>query len=577
MTAPSLDWPPYLILTPLFGALLVVLVGWLSRHLRNWLLVLTLLADLSLALRWRTPTGPSSMVASTIEASGRQVTFTLRNDALSGLLLVLLAASALVIAYAAAGLANRPHGLRSSVSFLLALAAANGALLSGDWLTLYGFAELTSLFLMMLLLSESSALAQRAGFKLFAAVEVAGLTLLLASLLMSAQRASLDLAALQSLAGLGVVVQAMLLAMAARAGLVPLHTWLTEALQTASWPAGALIGTLAAPLGCYLLLRLAASPAASGLPLQGTLLALGVATVLVAAYVMLQRRSVQQAIATLALAQGGFFALGLAAGGALGVEAALAQLVYMVLFVSLPLIALGSLPGSADAAAAPSSAIARRPLAGLLLAASLLSAAGLPPFYGFFAREYVLQALLLAGSIPHLLSALAVLLASGALLAGVAKLIALMFAGEEVAVVAQRSLTRPVLALPLGVAAAVMLAFGAAPLTLHRWLIGPALAAALPLPGGATLAGMTWGTGLAGLLLILALFGGGWVFLTAGRRSPASIATSAFDAHLGSVAADLAYLSKAGYFDPYNLAVVVTSIGRGVALALGWVLGKLAI
>ena len=573
----SLDWPVYLILTPGLGALLVVLVGWLSRSLRNWLVVLTLLANLWLALRLRTPAAPAGMSLTTVEASGRQLTFTLHGDALGGLLLVLLAAGALLVAFAAAELAAWPSSLGGAVAFLLAVAAANGAFLAGDLLTFYGFAELSSVFLFLLLLAEPDTAAQRAGFKLFAAVAMAGFALLLAILLLLAKRAVLDLSALQSLAGLGVVAQVTLVAVAARAGFAPLHSWLTGALHSASWPAAGLIGVLAAPIGCYLLLRLAAPPAAAGLPLQSVLLVLGIATVLVAGYAVLQQHDLRQAIATLVVAQGGFFALALAAGGALGKEAALAQLAYTVLFVPLPFIALGSLPGSGDGAEGLRSAVARRPLAGLALAVALLSAAGLPPFYGFFARTYVLQALLSAGSAGHLLGAFALLLSSGALLAAMAKLVGLLFAGEGGADRQRWWQGRRTAAVPVAVAAIVTLAFAAAPLTLHRWLLGPASTVALRLPEGAAPAGVTLGTALAGTLLIVALVCGGWTFLTAGRRSPLPAAKTMSDIRLRPVVADIAYLAKAGYFDPYNLAVVVTGVGRAVAIALGRVLDRLAI
>src|SRR5438093_4759872 len=178
-----------------------------------------------------------------------------------------------------------------------------------------------------------------------------------------------------------------------KAGLAPMHTWLPDAHSEAPAPVSALMSGVLLSVGIYALLRfkpvvdLAAGPAFA----RRILLALGLASMAVAALFLWTSQNFKRMLASSSVEHIGIACLGLGFGGAWGVTGALLHLANHALAKSALFLLAGRIRAAYDSAEvlAVRGLLGPLPRTGGAFLAAMLALMGLPPF-GLFTSEVMI-------------------------------------------------------------------------------------------------------------------------------------------------------------------------------------------
>lgn len=207
----------------------------------------------------------------------------------------------------------------------------------------------------------------------------------------------------------------LLLAFFFKVGLAPLHLWIPDVYDGSPTVAVAYFATAAKGAFALALLRLLYQVFHPLLPFfQGLLLGASLLSILVGTLGALHQHRLKRLIGYSGIVHGGYVGLALSTGSQVGLVAAMAYLA-IYLFLSLNLFSLlypsGRWKGREELRTLGDLATLLRsdPPASVYLALNLFSLAGLPPLAGFFAKLYVLLALVDSG---HVLVSVLVLLLS---------------------------------------------------------------------------------------------------------------------------------------------------------------------
>ncbi len=260
-----------------------------------------------------------------------------------------------------------------------------------------------------------------ATIKFFLYTFIGSLLMLVALIYMYLKSGSYELAVLQrmplTLNEQTFIFLAFFAAFAVKVPMWPVHTWLPDAHVEAPTGGSVVLAAIMLKMGGYGFLRfsLPMAPDASR-ELDWLIIALSLIAVVYIGFVALAQRDMKKLIAYSSIAHMGFALMGLAAGGAEGVQA---MLIYMVIYVTMnvgtfafimsmekdgkPVTDIGSLNQFSK----------REPMKALAMLVLLFSLAGVPPMLGFFGKFYVLKAavdggmtwLALAGAIASVIGA----------------------------------------------------------------------------------------------------------------------------------------------------------------------------
>ncbi len=363
---------------PLLGALCYAVLGW--RPATAW--VGAGVAGLVLAA--------GVGAAAEVVGSG---TFTaaegvLRADAPAAFLLLVVGAVAVLATVATpahlaaeieAGRATTRTARRLCAAVQLFLAAAGLAVLAAELGVLWVAVEAAVVVTGFLIGQGASRAAAEAAWK-FVMICSAGLALALLGIVLTGYVGS-------DVDGVRIAVVLLVVGFGALAGIAPLHAWLPDAHGQAPAPVAALLSGVLLPVAGYAILRVRAlSDAALG-PVFGRVLlaALAVASLLVAASLLLAQRDYQRMLAYSSTGQFGLVALGVAVGGPLAVAAVLLHmlghgLVKAVLFLGAGRIR--QLTGTSRTEGVRGLA-ARHPALAAGVGLGVLALLGLPPFSMF--------------------------------------------------------------------------------------------------------------------------------------------------------------------------------------------------
>jgi hydrogenase-4 component F len=320
---------------PIAAALVYAVAGW-RPHTSAWAGVVTtaLLAGDALGL------------AATVTRNGpvRTAGGLIRADALSAWMLLGIAAVALLAcwaspSYLAAGHHTARQGRRYGVLLHLFIAAMATAVLAGNLGILWVAIEATTIVTAFLVGHERSRTALEAAWKYVvicsAAIAIAFLGLVL--LYYAAQHAgltadqALDWATLTAHAHqldpavTRIAVGLAVLGFGAKAGLVPLHAWLPDAHSQAPAPVSALMSGVLLPVALYAVLRVkaVADPALGAGYLRTLLMILALATLALAAVLLIGQRDFKRMLAYSSMEHMGLIALAAAIGTRLAIAALL--------------------------------------------------------------------------------------------------------------------------------------------------------------------------------------------------------------------------------------------------------------
>src|SRR5437773_4808939 len=178
-----------------------------------------------------------------------------------------------------------------------------------------------------------------------------------------------------------------------KAGLAPMHTWLPDAHSEAPAPVSALMSGVLLSVGVYAILRfkpavdLAAGPAFA----RRILLALGLASMAVAALFLWTSQNFKRMLAYSSVEHIGIACLGLGFGGAWGVTGALLHLANHALAKSALFLLAGRIRAAYDSAEVLDvrGLMGPLPRTGGAFLAAMLALMGLPPF-GLFTSEVMI-------------------------------------------------------------------------------------------------------------------------------------------------------------------------------------------
>jgi NADH-quinone oxidoreductase subunit N len=284
-------------------------------------------------------------------------------------------------------------------------------------LTVYLGIELLSLSLYSLVaFDRDSGVAAEAAIKYFVLGAIASGTLLYGMSMLYGLTGTLSLDKLAGIgaahgAGFVIAVTFIVVAVAFKFGAVPFHMWVPDVYHGAPVSVALLVATAPKLASFALVMRLLTYGLGADPALWVQILtALAVLSLLAGNLIAIAQSSIRRMLAYSAIANVGFILLGFITAEPGGYRAALA---YTLIYVLTTLGSFGAVllaartDGEAEELDDFKGLGARDPMLALLLLILMFSTAGVPPFAGFWAKLWIIQALLHAHHVW--LAALAVL------------------------------------------------------------------------------------------------------------------------------------------------------------------------
>jgi NADH-quinone oxidoreductase subunit N len=291
--------------------------------------------------------------------------------------------------------------------FVLALTALLGICVlvsANNLLTIYLGVELLSLSLYALVaFDRDSGIAAEAAIKYFVLGAIASGALLYGMSLLYGLSGTLDLdklsvAATGGGAGYIIAIAFVVMAVAFKFGAVPFHMWVPDVYHGAPSSVTLLIATTPKLASFALAIRLLAHGLEQSPQLWSQMLmVIAVLSLVIGNIVAIAQTNVRRLLAYSAIANVGFLLLGFVTARQAGYAAALN---YTLIYVLTALASFGVVllaaraSGEAEQLSDYKGLATRDPRLALWMTFAMLSTAGIPPFAGFWAKLWIIQALL---------------------------------------------------------------------------------------------------------------------------------------------------------------------------------------
>jgi len=295
--------------------------------------------------------------------------------------------------------------------YVLCLTALLGVFVlisANSLLTVYLGIELLSLALYALVaFDRDSGIAAEAAIKYFVLGAIASGALLYGMSMLYGMTGTLDLDTLSAIVrrgpdgGLIIGIAFVVAAIAFKFGAAPFHMWVPDVYEGAPTSVTMFIATVST-LGSFALIARLLSHGLAGLPGYWTQMvaAVAVLSLLLGNVVAIAQSNLKRMLAYSAIANAGFVLLGFATGRNIGYQAALNFTIAYVLttLAAFGMILVLSRSGfEHDEIADFKGLSSRDPLLAGLMLVLMFSTAGVPPFIGFWAKLWIIQALLASG------------------------------------------------------------------------------------------------------------------------------------------------------------------------------------
>ena len=287
---------------------------------------------------------------------------------------------------------------------LISLAGMNGTVLLSDFFSLYVFLEVTGVASFILIAFEKNLFAVEGAFRYFLLSVVATVFMLASVSLVvlsigdtsfsAVQQALKTPGATPGLLKTGVVLYVVGLFI--KGGLVPFHGWLPGAYSAA--PAGVsvlLAGIVTKVSGIYALVRLVRSVVGLDPSLGTVFLVVGSISIVIGAVAAMTQSDLKRVLAYSSISQVGYIVIALGAGTELGIVAATFHLFNHAIFKSLLFVDSASVESSIGTTdmVHMGGLGAKMPWTGATTSIGMMSAAGIPPFSGFWSKLLIVVAL----------------------------------------------------------------------------------------------------------------------------------------------------------------------------------------
>jgi multicomponent Na+:H+ antiporter subunit A len=513
-------------------------------------------------------------------------------DGLSLLFALLISGiGALVVIYAGGYLAGHPQLGRFYAYLLVFMASMLGVVLADNLIVLFVFWELTSLSSYLLIgFYHTEAESRASALQALLVTGAGGLALLAGFVLLGLAGESWELSTLLSrteliqahpfyLPGLALI----LLGAFTKSAQFPFHFWLPAAMAAPAPVSAYLHSATMVKAGVYLLARL--NPVLGGTDVwQNSVVTVGVATMLVGAYLAWLQTDLKRILAYSTISALGTLVMLIGWGSDLAVKAMVVFLVVHSFYKGALFLVAGAIDHETGTRDITQLGGLRRlmPISAVAAGLAALSMAGIPPWFGFIGKELIYEATLNAPVI------LALAVAANVLTVVVVGLVAVkpFFAQTEAPVKAHEA--PPSMWLGPAILAGLGLALGLVSGLAGERLIAPAVAAILGRPSEVKLILWDklslWSENQFNVVLLLSLvtvLGGLWAYsgretlrrltqpLNAiGRWGPAWWYDLALEGMM-ALARLQTRLLQSGYLRFYLLIVIVTTIGLAGTSLLG--------
>ncbi len=350
-----------------------------------------------------------------MQFGGLELDFALRMDAFSSWAVALVGLLSLLTAIYATGWFRGRGGVpgRYFAWMLLATSGACGVLLSDNLLLLVLFWELVTLMLFLLAVSGRDEGAPGAA-KAFAVLGLGDMALLVGVVLIGMDRGwSLSALAASPLAtdrALHVLTYVLLLAAAmAKAGAMPLHSWIpTMSTGTHASVMAFLPGAVDKILGIYLLARISLAWFAPTEGLRMVVMIIGAVTILGAVFMAMIQHDLRRLLSFHAVSQVGYMLLGIGTGTVIGVMGGLFHMVNNSIYKACLFLGAGSVEretGTMDLGRLGGLVRVMPVTFGAMFVAAL-AISGIPPLNGFASKWLVYEACIAADAPLFLVAAL---------------------------------------------------------------------------------------------------------------------------------------------------------------------------
>lgn len=320
-------------------------------------------------------------------------------DNLSAFIAIGIAAFALLITIYSFGFINKSFG-RYFGCILITLGSAFGVVFANDFMTLmicWGVLGLTLFLLVNMDATENSARTAKKTFIIIGgtdALMLFGVTVIWAvsgTFYMDNIRLEFK-SAYQFIAYLSVLAAAL-----AKAGAMPLHSWLPDVAEDSPVPVTAYLpASLDKLLGIYLLARLSLNLFVMNAVSNTILSVIGSATIVLAVIFALVQHDLKRLLGYHAVSQVGYMVLGIGTGNPIGIAGGLFHMLNHAIYKSCLFLCGGNVEKGAGTSDLEKLGGLARPMpwtfAAFLVAS--LSISGIPPFNGFFSKWMIYQGII---------------------------------------------------------------------------------------------------------------------------------------------------------------------------------------
>ncbi len=393
----------FVLLAPFVIAVLAPMVRQLTGSFTGWVLALLPASLFVYFCQFIEPVGSGEVLRFSTEwipSAGINLSFYV--DGLSLLFALLISGiGTFIVLYAAAYLKRHADLGRFLMFILMFMGSMLGLVLSDNVVTLFVFWELTSITSFLLIgFNHDKAKSRRAAVQALAVTGGGGLALLAGLLLMAHVGGSMELSELLAQGDLfkenPLYLSILILVLAGaftKSAQAPFHFWLPNAMEAPTPVSAFLHSATMVKAGVYLLARM--NPGLGGTEIwQVLLVVFGGATFLIGSFLALRNTDLKLILAQTTVASLGLLVLLIGLGHDKAIQAAMAYLLAHALFKGALFMAAGSVDhGTGTRDVSKLSGLARAmPLTAAASLIAALSMSGLPPFFGFIAKEFAYKA-----------------------------------------------------------------------------------------------------------------------------------------------------------------------------------------
>lgn len=292
-----------------------------------------------------------------------------------------------------------------SLSLILML-AMNGIVLVNDLFAFYVFLEATSIatFVMVALYKDSEGL--EGSFKYFVLSAIATVFILIGMVFILINSGSTGFAAIQSMETLPyetlceIGVCLLLAGLCIKAGITPFHGWVPDAYQSAPAAVSVILGgSITKICGIYGLIRIFGYILPDIALVKNILLIFSLLAICFGAFAAISQSNFKRILAYSSISQLGYISLGIAIGSPLALVGAIMHFFNHAVFKGTLFVNAAALEkeiGTLDIN--NMGGLAKQlPVTGISSVLAFLSAAGIPPFSGFWSKVLIIIAAWLAG------------------------------------------------------------------------------------------------------------------------------------------------------------------------------------